>query len=56
MAIRKPHKSVVSCTTAHWLKKILKLAGVEVSIFSSHSVRASTSATAGDSVTMNEIM
>ena len=36
---------------------MLKLAGIDVSIFSGHSVRgASTSAAAGAGVTMNDIM
>ena len=57
IAIKKPHKPVVSCTIAHWLKEMLKLAGFDVSIFSGHSVRgASTLAAAGAGITMNDIM
>ena len=54
MAIRK---LVASCTIAIWLKKTLRLAGIDVSIFPGHSVRsASTSAAAAAGVTMNDIM
>ena len=57
VAIRKPHKPVASCTIARLLKEMLKLADVDMSIFSDHSVRgASTLAAAGAGVTMNEIM
>ena len=57
MTIKKPHKPVASCTIARWLKEMLKLAGIDVSIFSGHSVRgASTSAAAGAGATMNDIM
>lgn len=33
VAIKKPHKPVASCTITRWLKKTLKLAGIDVSIF-----------------------
>ena len=48
---------MASCTIARWLKETLRLAGIDVSIFSGHSVRgASTSAASGAGVTMNDIM
>jgi len=57
VTIKKPHKPVASCTIARWLKEMLKLAGIDVSIFSGHSVGgASTSAAAGAGATMNDIM
>ena len=57
VAIQKPHQPVASCTIAKWLKEILRLAGIDVSIFSGHSVRgASTSAAAGAGITMKDIM
>ena len=57
VAIKKPHQPVTSCTIARWLKETLRLAGINVSIFSGHSVRgASTSAAAGGGVTMNDIL
>ena len=40
----KPHKPVTSQRITHWVKDTLKLAGVDTSVFSAHSVRgASTS-------------
>ena len=57
LAIKKPHQPVASCTVARWLKETLRLAGINVSIFSGHSVRgASTSTAAGSGVTMTDIM
>ena len=57
IAIKKPHQLVASCTVARWLKETLRLAGIDVFIFSGHSVRgASTSAAAGSGVTMTDIM
>lgn len=48
------------CTIACWLKEMLKLGNVDVSVclfFSGHSIReASTSAAAEAGVTMNKIM
>lgn len=53
----KPHKPVTSATIAQWLYEVLKLAGIDVSIFSGHSVRgASLSATVGTGVTTNDIL
>ena len=57
VAIVKPHKPIASCTIARWLWEMLKLAGIDVSIISGHSVRgASTYAAAGAGITMNDIM
>ena len=57
LAIVKPHLPVASCTIARWLKKVLEEAGIDVSIFSAHSVRgASSSAAAVVGVTTNEIL
>lgn len=40
----KPHKAVKSCTIASWLKNLLALSGIDVSVFKPHSTRgASTS-------------
>ena len=48
---------MTSATIARWLREVLKLAGVDVSIFSGHSVRgASTSAAAGAGITTNDIL
>ena len=56
MAIKKPHKPAASYTVARWLKEMLKLAGIDVPIFSDHSVSGtSTSAAAGAGITMIDI-
>ena len=57
VAIKKPHQSVAPCTVAGWLKETFRLAGIDTSIFSGHSVRgAPTSAVAGSGVTLTDIM
>ena len=57
IALVKPHKSVTSATIARWLREVLRLSGIDVSIFSGHSVRgASTSAAAGVGITTNDIL
>ena len=44
-----------SATSARWLRKVLRLAGIDVSIFSGDSTRgASTSAPAGAGITTND--
>jgi len=48
---------VTSATVAHWLCEVLKLAGIDVNVFSGHSVQgASASAAVGAGVTMNDIL
>ena len=57
LAMVKPHLPVASCTIARWLKKILQDAGIDVSIFSVHSVHgALSSAAALAGVTTNDIL
>ena len=57
IALVKPHKAVTSATIARWLREVLKLAGIDISIFSGHSVRgASVSAAAGAGVSTNDIL
>ena len=57
MAIVKPHKQVSSCTIARWLKCTLGDAGIDVKMFTDHSVRgASSSAAAMEGVTTNDIL
>ena len=57
LAIVNPHRPVASCTIARWLKCVLKDAGIDVSMFSAHSVRgASSSAAAMAGVTTNDIL
>ena len=53
----KPHKPVSSSSIARWLKAVLELAGIDTSIFKSHSTRgASASAAARMGITTNEIL
>ena len=57
LAVVKPHLPVASCTIAQWLKKVLEDSGIDVSIFSAHSIRgASSSAAAFAGVTTNDIL
>ena len=52
----KPHKPVTS-TIAHWLREVLKLAGIDTGIIAPHSVRgASVSAAAGAGITTADIL
>lgn len=44
ISVRKPHKPVKPAAIAHWLKAVMKLAGIDTDKFSAHSTRgASTS-------------
>ena len=53
----KPHKPVTSQRIAHWLKDLLQEAGVDTSIFKTHSARgASTTAAYNKGVSMQEIL
>ena len=38
LAIIKPHRAVLSCSVARWLKSLLKASGIDTSIFNAHSV------------------
>ena len=42
----KPHKPVTSQRIAHWIKDMLKLAGVDTNVFSAHSVWGASSSAA----------
>ena len=53
----KPHGAVTTATVARWIRSCFTQAGVDTSIFKSHSVRgAATSAAAKASVPMQEIL
>ena len=64
VAIIKPHKSVAPCTIGRWLKEILKLSSVNVSMFNTwkqpilmHSTRSALVLAAADSgVTTSDIL
>ena len=56
VAIIKPHKVVSSSTVARWLKSLLEASGIDISIFSAHSVRgASSSAAAITGISTDQI-
>ena len=40
----KPHKSMKPRTLARWIKQILLVAGIDISMFSSHAVRSASAA------------
>ena len=52
VSLVKPHKPLSSATIARWLREVLRLAGIDVNIFSAQG--ASTSAAAG--ITTNDIL
>ena len=53
----KPYVEVVSFTVAHWLKNVMKDAGIDVSIFKGHLVHlASSSKTVAQGFSVREIM
>ena len=49
VATVKPHKPVAPCTIARWLKEVLKLSGIDDSIFTAHSTRSALASAAVDS-------
>ena len=56
-AMIKPHKPIAPCTIAWWLKEVLKLSGVDVSMFTAHSTRSASASAAADSgVTTRDIL
>ena len=53
----KPHKPVSIDRIAHWMKDLLKKAGIDVSVFKAHSVRgASTTAARNKGVYIGDIL
>ena len=57
VAIIKPHKAISSSTVARWLKSLLEASGIDISIFSAHSVwGASSSAAASTGISTAEIL
>ena len=54
ISIRKPHKPV---TSGHWLKRVMKLAGINTEVYSAHSNRGvPTSKVKAEEVPMLEIL
>ena len=57
IAVRKPHKPVKASTIGHWLKNVMKAAGVNTSVFSAHSTRgAATSKARAVGVSLADIL
>ncbi len=57
ISYQKPHKAVVSGTVARWIKVIMRVAGIDVSVFKPHSTRsASTSRAWGRGVSIPDIL
>ncbi len=57
IATIKPHKAVTSSTIARWLKKLLEVAGIDVSTFKAHLVRGASASTASNmGITTSEIL
>ena len=57
LVIIKPNKAVASSTIARWLKSLLQAAGIDISIFSAHSVHGASSTTAANmGITTNDIL
>ena len=57
LATQKPHGKVSRDTLSRWVKEVLRLSGVDLSIFTPHSIRgASTSAAAVSKVPLASIL
>ena len=53
----KPHKEITTATLVRWIKEVLKLSGIDVTLFKAHSVRsASTSALYSRGANLSEIL
>ena len=46
IAYVKPHKPVISSTISRWIRNLMQLSGIDVSIFKSHSTRAASTSAA----------
>ena len=54
---RKPFRKAKPGTIGHWIKDVLRMAGVDTEVFSAHSTRsASTSWAASKGVPINDIL
>merc|ERR1712121_531452 len=57
LAFGKPHKPVVSCSIARWIKGVMKKAGIDITKYKAHSVRgATTSKARAQGLSTNEVM
>ena len=46
ISVRKPHKPVKPATIGHWIRSIMKAAGINTEIFSAHSTRGAAASKA----------
>ena len=57
ISFRKPHNAVTTSTVSRWLKETLRLSGIDITVYKSHSVRAAaTSAAQLLNVTIEDIL
>lgn len=57
LSFKKPHRPVVSCSVARWLKGFMSQAGINTAIFKAHSTRsAAVSKAKNAGVSTNDIM
>ena len=57
ISLVKPHKRVSKNTIARWIKNVLRLAGIDMSMYTAHSTRsASSSAAARYNIPITSIM
>ena len=45
-SILKPHKQITKSTITRWIKEVLKLSGIDITVFQAHSIRAAASSKA----------
>lgn len=53
---QKPHKAVKKCTIASWIKKVLVLAGIDMTIFSPHSTRGACTSYVSGKIPIDTIL
>lgn len=56
ISTRKPHKPICRDTLSNWVKKGLKLSGVNMDIFTAHSTRAASTSKVKGSVKLSTIL
>ena len=45
-SILKPHREVTKSTITRWIKEVLKMSGIDITVFQTHSIRAAASSKA----------
>ena len=45
-SVLKPHKQITKSTITRWIKEVLKLSGIDTTVFQAHSIRAASSSKA----------